>query len=159
LSAALIAPAVAHADDADPAAEARHEYDAGTQAYASKHFVEAALHFEAAAAQRAHGVTLYTAALAWEQANRPERAAGDYARALAAPGLNAKQAANARDRLTTLERSLGTIDVTAPDGWRVQLDALTEVAAPARLHATPGVHVLTIHAPNKPIAKRDVSLE
>ena len=143
----------------DPAAEARQQYDIGTQAYAAKRFVEAALHFEAAAAQRAHAVTLYTAALAWDQANRPERAADDFGRALDVPGLSPQQTANARERLSTLEKSLGTLEVTGPEGVRVQLDGLTEVATPARLHATPGAHVLVMHAPQKPIVKRDVTLD
>jgi hypothetical protein len=143
----------------DPAAEARQQYNLGAQAYAAHRFVEAATHFEAAAAQRAHAVTLYTAALAWEQGNRPERAADDFARALAVPGLSAQQMASAHERLATLETSLGTLDVTGPEGTRVQLDALTEVAVPARLHALPGEHVLTVRAPSGTITRRDVSIE
>jgi hypothetical protein len=143
----------------DPAVEARQQYNAGTQAYAAKRFVEAALHFEAAAAQRAHAVTLYTAALAWEQSNRPERAADDFERALDVPGLNPAQTTNARERLAALEKTMGTLDVVAAPGVRVQIDALTEVAAPAKLHALPGAHALTVRAPDRPIAHRDVSVE
>ena len=143
----------------DPAQEARQQYQAGMQAYQAKRFVEAALHFEAAVVQRPHAVALYTAALAWEQANRPERAADDFARALDVPGLSPAQAQNARDRLANLERAMGTLDVTAPDGWRVQLDANTGVLAPAHLHAMPGVHSLAIQAQGLPIQHRDVTLE
>lgn len=152
----------ADAPPVEAATEARQQYAAGSQAFAAKRFVEAALHFEAAAAQRAHAVTLYTAALAWEQANRPERACDDYGRALEVPGLSAQQAGNARDRVAALEKTLGTLVVTAPPqdaGWRVQLVGLSEVAAPGRLHAAPGVHQLLAHAPNRPIQKRDVTLE
>ena len=159
-------PLVAYAQDApvetapvDPAAEARQQYAAGTQAYGAKKFVEAALHFEAAATQRAHAVTLYTAALAWEQANRPERACDDYGRALEVPGLSPQQATNARERVATLEKSLGTVAIMAPEGWRVQLLGLSEAPAPARLHATAGTHTLSVRAPNRPIEKRDVTLE
>jgi hypothetical protein len=143
----------------DGSQEARHEYQAGMQAYEAKRFVEAALHFEAAVIQRPHAVAVYTAALAWEEANRPERAADDFARALDVPGLSQTQAANARERLTTLEKAMGTLDVTAPDGWRVQLDENTSVLAPAHLHAMPGVHSLAVQSPSAPIRHRDVLLE
>jgi hypothetical protein len=139
--------------------EARLQYNQGTQAYKEKKYVEAALHFEAAASQRPHAVTLYTAALAWEQANKPERAADDFVRALEVPGLSAQQATNARDRVAALEKTLGTALVVGPDGVRVQLEGQTEVAIPARLHGVPGVHKLLIRVPNRPVERRDVTLE
>jgi hypothetical protein len=139
--------------------EARLEYQAGMQAYEAKRFVEAALHFEAAVIQRPHAVAVYTAALAWEEANRPERAADDFARALDVPGLSPAQGANARERLATLEKAMGTLDVTAPEGWRVQLDENTSVLVPAHLHALPGVHSLAVQPPSAPIQHRDVLLE
>ena len=162
---ALVAAPAHAADDetpvqpADSAQEARQQYTAGMQAYQAKRFVEAALHFEAAVVQRPHAVALYTAALAWEQANRPERAADDFVRALGVTGLSAAQTQNARDRLANLERAMGTLEVTAPEGWRVQLDANTGVLAPAHLHAMPGVHALAIQAAGLPIQHRDVTLE
>jgi hypothetical protein len=152
----------AHAEDppaADSAAEARQQYGLGTQAFAQKRYSEAALHFEAAAAFKANAVALYTAALAWDLASRPERAADAYSRSLDVSGLDAKQTTIAKDRVAALERGLGTVVVTAPEGWKVQLDTLTEVRAPARLHASPGVHTLTARGQNKPIERRDVTLE
>jgi hypothetical protein len=144
----------------DSALEARQQYQDGTKAFAAKHYSEAALHFEAAAAFKANAVALYTAALAWDLALRPERAADAYARALEVPGLDAKQTTVAKDRLGALEKSLGTVVVTAREpGWKVQLDTLTEVATPARLHAAPGIHTLSVRIPNKPIERRDVTLE
>ena len=118
------------------------------QAYQAKRFVEAALHFEAAVVQRPHAVTIYTAALAWEQASRPDRAADDFSRSLDVQGLSPAQSQNAHERLAILERAMGTLDVTAPEGWRVQLDANTGVLAPAHLHAMPGVHSLAVQAPS-----------
>ena len=144
---------------ADSAAEARQQYGMGTQAFQQKRYSEAALHFEAAAAFKANAIALYTAALAWDLASRPERAADAYARSLEVPGLDAKQTTVAKDRVSALEKSLGTVLVSAPEGWKVQLDTLTEVQAPARLHAAPGVHTLTVRIPNKPIERRDVTLE
>jgi hypothetical protein len=151
----------AHAQDSAPdsAVEARQQYQDGTKAFSGKRYSEAALHFEAAASFKANAVALYTAALAWDLASRPERAADAYARALEVPGLDTKQTGIAKDRVATLEKTLGTLAVTGVEGTKVQLDTLSEVAVPGRLHAQPGVHVLSVRAPGKPIERRDVALD
>jgi hypothetical protein len=146
-------------NEVDPAADARRRYNEGTEAYTLKRFVEAALNFEAAASRRPHAVTLYTAALAWEQSGHAERAADDFARALDVSGLSTAQRTNARDRLATYEAMLGTLVVTGPEGCRVQLDALTEVATPARLHGTPGIRSLAVRTGARAVERRDVLLE
>jgi hypothetical protein len=159
---ALLTPSAAEAQDppaVDSAAEARQQYTQGTQAFQAKRYEEAALHFEAAASFRTNAVALYTAALAWDLATRPERAADAYGRALAVGGLEPKQGNLAKDRVAQLEKTLGTVVVTAPEGWRVQLDTFTEVLTPARLHGATGVRSLSIRAPGKPIERRDVNLE
>jgi hypothetical protein len=104
-------------------------------------------------------VALYTAGLAWDLASKPERAVDAYARALEVGGLDPKQQGLAKDRVAQLETTLGTLAVTAPEGWRVQLDTFTEVPTPARLHAGAGVHGLSVRAPGKPIERRDVTLQ
>lgn len=159
--ASTAAPARAEEPSAADAAsaEARQQYGMGTQAFSQKRYSEAALHFEAAASVKASAIALYTAALAWDLASRPERAADAYARSLEVSGLDPKQTAIAKERVSALEKTLGTAVVTAPEGWKVQLDTLTEVQAPARLHGSPGVHVLTARAPGKPIERRDVTLD
>lgn len=143
----------------DEANEARAQYQQGTQAFQQKRYSEAALHFEAAAALRPNAVTLYTAGLAWDNAARPERAADAYARSLDIGGLDPKQGGLAKDRVAQLEKTLGTLAVSAPEGWKVQLDTFTEVVVPARLHGAPGVHALSVRAPGRPIERRDVSLD
>jgi hypothetical protein len=161
IAGASLAPAVGHAQDApsDVAAEARQQYQQGTQAFQQKRYQEAALHFEAAASFRTSSVALYTAGLAWDLALKPERAADAYGRALEVGGLDPKQNGLAKERVAQLETTLGTVAVTAPDGWRVQLDTFTEVPTPARLHAGAGVHGLSVRAPGKPIERRDVTLQ
>jgi hypothetical protein len=163
LAGTSLVPAAAHAQDTPPAGdaavEARQQYTQGTQAFQQKRYQEAALHFEAAASFRTSSVALYTAGLAWDLASRPERAADAYTRALDVGGLDPKQTGLAKDRVAQLEKTLGTVAVTAPDGWRVQLDTFTEVPVPARLHAGQGMHALSVRAPGKPIERRDVTLE
>ena len=161
LGATFVAPSIVHAQEptAEAGAEARQQYQQGTQAFQAKRYEEAALHFEAAASFRTSAVALYTAALAWDLASKPERAADAYARAMGVGGLDPKQGNLARDRVAQLEKTLGTVVVTAPEGWRVQLDTFTEVLTPARLHGGTGVRSLSIRAPGKPIERRDVTLE
>ena len=161
---AWLAPGVAHAQEAaatptENAAEARQQYQQGTTAFQQKRYQEAALHFEAAASFRTSSVALYTAGLAWDLASKPERAADAYGRALEVGGLDPKQTGLAKDRVAQLETTLGTVAITAPEGWRVQLDTFTEVPTPARLHAGAGVHGLSVRAPGKPIERRDVTLQ
>ncbi len=158
LALALSTTTGARADE-DAAATARTQYNQGQQAYKAKRYVEAALHFEAAAALRPHPAPLYTAGLAWDFAAKPERAADAYARCLSLEGLDPKQAVLAKERIEKLEKMLGTLAVTAPAGWKVQIDSNTETGVPARLHAAAGVHSLTYKIPGKGIEKQDVSLE
>src|SRR5580704_9593659 len=145
LLAALCASSAARADDTSPAPagdaaqQARQQYQAGMQAYRDKRFVEAALHFEAAVVQRPHAVALYTAGLAWEQANRPERAADDFARAIDVPGLSASQLQAPREHPANLGRARGPVEAPGPDGGGGQLDANRGVRARAHWHGSPGV--------------------
>ncbi len=159
----LVAPAAraqvpASGDDA-ASVNARARYNAGTKSFADRRFVEAALNFEAAASEKPSPVALYTAALSWEQANVPERAADDYARSLAVAGLPADKVGLAKDRLAALEAVLGAVSVAGPDGTRAQLDANTELPVPATLHGAAGVHTLSTRSPGKPIERRPVVLE
>jgi hypothetical protein len=153
-----LAPTLAFAQ-ADPAGTARQRYNAGTNAFQQRRFVEAALDFEGAAAAMPSPVTLFTAAIAWEQANVPDRAADDYGRSIESAGLPADKVQQAKDRLAALEAVLGRVDVTAPDGWRVQLDSNTEVATPATLHGAVGSHTISTRAPDGALDHKPVSLE
>jgi hypothetical protein len=143
----------------DAANVARNRYNAGVKAFEQKRFVEAALFFEAAAADKPHAVALYTAALAWEQANQPDRAADDYVRCIAVQGLALDKLMLAKERLGQLQSVLGRIEVTGPEGFRVQLDGYTELGVPAVLHGSAGVHVLHVRAPDRPAEDRSLYLQ
>ena len=156
---AMASPGGALAQDDAASTAARQHYEAGTKAFGDRRFEEAALNFEAAAAEKANPIALFTAALAWEQANHSDRAADDYARAVAVPGLPPDKTASARDRLSSLEGVLGMVSVTGPDGAQVQLDANTEQSVPVTLHGSGGVHTLSVRVPDRPIERRPVVLE
>jgi tetratricopeptide (TPR) repeat protein len=155
------APALSFAQDDATTAEAKKQFVAGTKAFSSGKFAEAATAFEAAAALKPNAVALYTAALAWEQASQSERAADDYGRAVELPAgsLTAQQESTAKERLASLEKVLGTLAVIGPDGTKVQLDQFTETVVPVRLHGTGGTHSLNVKLAGKPGEKREVLLE
>ena len=141
----------------DAIAEGNRQMEAGRQELKAKHFARAAQLFEASALLGRQTAAHVQAGQAWEQADRPERAADAFARALAQGGEAPD--ATAKERLEALERSLGTLDVKAPAGFTVQLDSGTEAPTPARLHGPAGIHSLAIFAPDRPIMRRDVRLE
>ena len=155
------APTLSYAQDDATTTEAKKQFVAGTKAFSSGKFAEAATAFEAAAALKPNAVALYTAALAWEQASQSERAADDYGRAVELPGANltAQQETTAKERLASLEKVLGTLAVTGPDGTKVQLDQFTETVVPVRLHGTGGTHSLGVKLPGKSSEKREVLLD
>jgi len=145
----------AHADDA---AEAKRRFGEGTKAMAEGRFREAALHFEAASRLRPHGVASYTAAVAWDKAEDPARAADNFWRALDLPGLPPKEQKVAKERLATLEESLGTAKIDGPPSLSVQFEGLTEAHPPVKLHAPAGVKVLLVVRDDK-VERRDVILK
>jgi hypothetical protein len=151
-------PQTASADEGD-AASARTAYNAGTKAFAEQRYGEAAIAFETAAAEKPNAIALFTAALSWDRTNAPERAADDYARALALPGLPPDKIAQAKERIATLQTMLGAVAVSGPDGTRVQLDANTERPVPATLHGAPGVHTLVVRTPSGGIERRPIVVE
>jgi hypothetical protein len=163
LSPARAAPSAPDAPGApvvtDSGARARAQYEAGTEAFSEARFVEAALDFEAAAAAKPSPIALYTASLSWDRANVPERAADDYTRALGIGGLAPEVMGAAEQRLATLEAVLGRAVVTAPAGWRVQLDNGTEVAVPATVHGAAGVHSLIVHPPDRAVTRLPLVLK
>jgi len=142
---------------ADDAAEARRRYNEGKAALEAGRYREAALHFEATGRLRKHAAAPYAAAMAWDKAEEPARAADNFHRALELPGLNAKSKKEAQERLELLEQSLGTVVVSGPDTLVVQFEGSTEANPPARLHASPGINTLLV-ARDEKIERRDVKL-
>jgi hypothetical protein len=142
---------------ADDAAEARRRYNEGKAALEAGRYREAALHFEATGRLRKHAAAPYAAAMAWDKAEEPARAADNFHRALELPGLNNKSKKEAKERLELLEQSLGTVVVSGPEELVVQFEGSTEANPPARLHASPGINTLLV-ARDENIERRDVKL-
>jgi hypothetical protein len=143
---------------AEAVADAAHLTDLARAAYKAKRWHEAAGLYESAGFLGRSASPHISAGVAWEQADRPERAADAYARALAIEP-NGADAARAKDRLDALEKGLGTAQITAPAGWTVQLDGAAESLAPARLHGIQGVHTLVASSRERQVTRKDVRLE
>ena len=152
---------LAHAERSPPekaATEARQHYSDGARAFASKKYAEAAMHFEAACVAKPSPVALMSAGLAWDMAGRPALAADAYVRALEDPSLESKPRMTAKERLSELEKTLGTLVVDGPRDATVQLDGLTEAHPPARIHAVPGVRSVLVRRPGLSELRREVTL-
>jgi len=150
-----VAAPIARPGDDD---EARNRYNQGKAAMEAGRYREVALYFEATAKLRKHAAAPYAAAMAWDKAEEPSRAADNFARALEMPGLNKKTEKEAKQRLELLEQSLGTLLVTGPEDLVVQFEGSTEANPPARLHGAPGINTLLVARGDK-IERRDVMLK
>ena len=131
---------------AEPAAagsaEANAAFARGTQAYQHGDNRGAAAAFETAYRLQPHGVAKYSAALAWEAARELPRAADDYALALASGQLDATQEEDAQQRLGKLEKNLGRVELTAPEGTTIKLEHVDGALVPTTVHLAPGEHTL-----------------
>jgi hypothetical protein len=131
-----LATARARADEA----RARELFQKGQAAYAHKEYAAAAEAFEAAYREAPLGPPLYNAGRAWEAAGEGARAADDYDAAIRAGGLDALQLSDASGRLRALEASLGSLEVTGPEGAAVTVAHKTRAPVPLHVHLTPGDH-------------------
>jgi len=143
---------------ADPDAAAVREFHEGQQAYARGDFRAAAQRFEVAFRDDPRGAIVFNAGLSWQAAGEPARAADDYAFALATTDLPAENAADARTRLGALEKSLGRIDVTSPQGSRVSVAHADRLPPPARVHVAPGRYTVTVLLADDSSRQRSVSV-
>ena len=140
----LSASGTTQAEDDEQTAEARRLYGEAKKLMGAKQYREAAVAFEAAGRLKTNAVAYYTAAQAWELAADAARAADAYALALATPKLNDAQSSKSEERLTELEKQVGSVKVKGAQGTRVRIDDHMELGAPATLHAGAGEHTLVI---------------
>ncbi|MBK9001836.1 MAG: hypothetical protein IPM35_39440 [Myxococcales bacterium] len=134
----LLGAATARADEAaDLDAKAR-------SAFEKKDYAGAAAAFEEAYRVKPHPATKYNAALAWEKANEPARAADAFESALSSEGLDDGRAKAARARLAVLKPMLGYVFVEKPIGATVSVAHVVDAPVPTRFHLAPGSHKLAI---------------
>jgi hypothetical protein len=137
---ATLATGGARADDAK--SQAARSFQTGSEAYQRKDFRGAGRAFDDAYKIAPRGAAAYNAGLAWEGAGERARAADDYTRALEAVDLGAAERADATGRLRALERTLGRLSLTSPNGTRLLLDEVELAGSAASVHVEPGTHAL-----------------
>jgi len=134
------------------ASSAEDEFKRAVAAVERRDFVGAAAAFESALRITPHPVTAFDAALAWEEANEPVRAAEDFALALDLH-LSEPQATEARKRLAALELRLARVALTGPTGARLARCSChvrdgSGAALPQSVFVTPGESSFEIAMPD-----------
>jgi hypothetical protein len=138
--AACAMPAAGHA--ASKEREAARAFDQAAELFAQGEYRRAALGFTRAFELVPHGDSAYNAALSWERANEPVRAAEAYTDALDR-GLQGEARDDATSRLARLTQSLGFVKIKAPGAAVVRLgDRAKE--APATFFVEPGSHEIVV---------------
>ncbi len=89
-----------------------------------------------------HGATVYNAALAWEAAGQPQRAAQALDEALQRGGLSAVQEHDARTRLLKLTPTLGQVVLDAPAGSAITMGHVRGAQPPVKVFLTPGTYAI-----------------
>jgi hypothetical protein len=141
LAALLVAaPAVAN----DRLEEASIWFRKGEWAFRHGDPLEAASAFDKAHQLVPHGATVYNAALAWEAAGQPQRAAQALDEALQRGGLSAVQEHDARTRLLKLTPTLGQVVLDAPAGSAITMGHVRGAQPPVKVFLTPGTYAIHV---------------
>jgi hypothetical protein len=143
---ALLAVVIA-ASPAEPNEHAAALFREGEAAFARGEARPAAEAFEQAYRLAPHAAALYNAALAWQRASEPARAADLLELALSLHQLAPVQERDCENRLAALNPLLGTLRVLGEPGTLLSVAHVSRQAVPARVHLLPGHHVLTVELP------------
>src|SRR5262245_2841530 len=95
---------------------AAKSFDQGLAHFRRHEFSDAADSFYKAYRLAPHADALYNAGLAWELAGDPSSAATAYEKALAMEQLGPDAQADAKSKLGKIAKSLGRVEVSAPQG-------------------------------------------
>jgi hypothetical protein len=143
---------------ADPrAADAAREFDRAAELFTRGEYRRAALGFARAFELSPHADSAYNAALSWEEAKEPVRAAESYRDALHR-GLAGEARDDAKARLARLRAALGLLKVSATDAAVVRVGERAR-EAPAEFFVEPGSHTIVLMARDGRRRNRDVDVE
>jgi hypothetical protein len=154
----LLARAGSASGQAQDERDASELFRAAEAAYAAHNYAAAANAFEAAYLRAPRGVTIYNAAVAWESAEEPARAADDFATALRDPNLAVTAATDARTRLAVLEAQLGIVRVTEPSRGSVLVAHVRGAKAPVIVHLRPGQYEVEVQRVDGSVAKKTIAV-
>ncbi len=162
-SAAVIACVVAvttlsRATLADDAKSAAEHFREGQRAYEAHDYKHAAEEFEAANKAKPAAAALLGAALSWEHGGDAVRAANDFAAALDAGGLEARDAATARAHLADLDAKVGHLEIRGEAAARVTVDGDYLGPLPLDVRVIPGDHAVELTAATGATIRRVVTV-
>jgi hypothetical protein len=119
-------------------------FDEAREAFGNKDYALAARKFEAAYRLAPRGQTAYNAALSWEAANEPTRAADDFAVALDDAALPPAPQSHAQARLAAIARTSMRLRLESAEPASVSVDEIESRPLPATVHLRPGSHKLVV---------------
>jgi hypothetical protein len=131
----------------------------GREAFKRGDFPLAAKHFDAANRLSPHAELRYNAALAWERAREPARAADAYEGALRQGGLDQGHQKRAQTALAGLKETLGYVKVPAPISGVLSVAHLTQAPIPAQFHLVPGQYRVQIEGPDGSKITKPISVK
>jgi len=137
----------AQAEPGEPAnqlTDAQLRFQEASEAFAAEDFERAAALFQQAHELSPHASVQFNAGISWDKAEKPERAATAYERALDMGGLTSEQAEQASARLAALKTRLGYVMIDAPVGAVVSVAHVDQATVPTRFYLTPGAYQLRI---------------
>lgn len=154
----IVTVAIARAAWADDGRSAAEHFREGQRAYEAHDYKRAAEEFEAANKAKPAAAALLGAGLAWERAGDMVHAANDFAAALAGGGLEARDAATARDHLADLDGKVGHLEVRGESGARTTIDGEYLGPLPLDVRVIPGDHAVELAAATGATIRRVVTV-
>ena len=142
----------------DPRARAAQRFRDAAHSYEQGQFAAAATAFEESALLVPRAAALYNAAVAWEAAGDPARAAQAYEGAVRRPDLPPDQATSARRQLLALSRKLGLLDVFATQDARLAVGSIEGSGPRLHLYVAPGPHDVRVTWPDGSTQVRTVEV-
>jgi hypothetical protein len=126
--------------------EGRAAFVSGKEAFEAGRFRDAAARFELAYALACRTPALFNAAMAWDAAAEPARAASAFAAALRA-GLPEASRHEAREHLDALRAEIGVLEIRGIERATVTVAHVRDHANDAPFYLPPGAHDLLVQLP------------
>jgi len=137
---------------------ASEHFQRGKAAFADKRYREAASAFGQAFQIVPDAGTAFNAALAWESAKDPARAADAYVQAIETGGLDGPRSADAKRALAEIEAELSRVVVRTTAPARVTI-AYRDEPAPLIVHLAPGGYAVVATFADGSRASRTIDVE
>lgn len=131
----------------------------GRDAFSAGKFAEAGEKFDAANRLAPHAQLRFNAALAWEKAREPARAADAYEGALRQGGLDDQRERRAQSALAGLKETLGYVKVPRPVSGTLSIAHLSHAPIPAQFHLAPGQYKMDVESADGSKTTKTVSVK